>query len=841
MVADESGFSSALFDASISSDPLLLSQVNGLMEQVSLCTFVVFPKEKRFFFSRGMADIIGPVATQDMLLEAFLEFTDSEERRAISVRYEEAFYDLVAANQKVVTLEHNLFSMKGDMYHLKVSMQMVKKDNHILIYGMMEDYTSSFGEIVYDKLISDSIEGFLFCYEESNDRCRFNSSLAQLVDLPNHELSHASREVMNLVHPDDHEILLSVLNNNGIKAKSTRHPMDFRVLSPSEGEVWLHSCGVFQFISPDQKRYKIGIFMDVTERKKTNSLQKLIIDGSEAITFTYDTKREMIEFSPNFLEAFPDMELHYSGDIIRKMAEELFEDDRRRFVETFTYLVDGERDTFSIEFRVHGQRGEIIWLASRGKAVYDSSKQAMLIIGTIFDLSQMNEVREYVEKHSSRNPLTGLLVRERLQADAEAMIHDRNILSAGFILIDIKDFHVFNDRYGREMGDRIIVAVTKKLRDSMPRICELYHISVDTFCILWPNATRLQVENLMKAILQESNEPMEIDRGSMYVNYSMSASLFPSCGNEAEELINNAEITLHKVKQDAHLSYSIYTPQFKVEMKERMDFEYQISKSVRADGQNFLLHFQPLVDARTEKLVGCEALLRWISPQGELISPEKVIAAVYATGQMSVLGEWILRTAMKQCHDWIESGVSKDFYVHINVTAEDMAKIDFADHVIELLNEFELQPKNILLEITETTLMKNLAICRQNMVKLRNNGIRIALDDFGTGYSSFNYLREFPVDEIKIDRAFVDQDDRFNTSFISAIVLLTRTIGMTVCVEGIETSQKASRIRALGVDIFQGYYYSRPLAPEQFATKYFADVRPDPDMQQMKKRTKRGE
>ena len=111
---------------------------------------------------------------------------------------------------------------------------------------------------------------------------------------------------------------------------------------------------------------------------------------------------------------------------------------------------------------------------------------------------------------------------------------------------------------------------------------------------------------------------------------------------------------------------------------------------------------------------------------------------------------------MKQCRDWIASGVSDDFYVHINVTAEDMAKIDFADHVIELLGEYDLQPKNILLEITETTLMKNLAICRQNMVKLRNNGIRIALDDFGTGYSSFNYLREFPVDEIKIDRAFVD-------------------------------------------------------------------------------------
>ena len=170
-----------------------------------------------------------------------------------------------------------------------------------------------------------------------------------------------------------------------------------------------------------------------------------------------------------------------------------------------------------------------------------------------------------------------------------------------------------------------------------------------------------------------------------------------------------------------------------------------------------------------------------------------------------------------------------------------MARIDFADYVIQLLSDYGLQPKNILLEITETTLMKNLAICRQNMIKLRSNGIRIALDDFGTGYSSFNYLREFPVDEIKIDRAFVDQDDRFNMSFISAIVLLTRTIGMTVCVEGIETAQKASRIRSLGVDIFQGYYFAKPLSPEDFEKKYFSGAKFRASKEEVQERTRRGE
>ena len=839
MVADDSGFVSALYDSTISLDPQLLAQADSLLENVAMCTFVVFPKEKRLFFSKGMTDYLGPVAAEDMLLDNFLEFTDPDEQRNLKVRYEEGFYDLAADNHKVVSFEHNIISHTGHLYHVRVTMQAVKKENHLLIFGMMEDYTSSFGEIVYEKLLSDSIDGYVFCYESETDHVRFNSSLADLLDFPTHELQHATKEIGNLVNPEDYSAFVSIMQDD--KEKKDKFGLDFRILSPVQGEVWVHSCGVFDFTSPDQKHYKIGILVDVTDKKKTNSLQRLIIDGSEAITFTADMKRGIIEFSPNLKDAFPDMDLTYSGDIIHRMAEEVIEDDRKRFIETFTYLVDEERDTFSIEFRVWGNDDQIRWLASRGKTVYDSSKQALVIIGTIFDLTSMNEMRENVEKNSSRNSLTGLLARDRLISDLDEMIHNRDVLSAAIVLIDIKDFHVFNDRYGRESGDRLLVTIAKKLRESSPKDSELYHINVDTFCLLWKNATRVQVENHMKAIKEEMNEPLVVDRSTMYVSFSMSAAIFPSCGNVAEELLVNAEITLHKVKQDPRLTYSIYTPQFKVELKERLDFEFQISKSVREGNQNFLLYFQPLVDARSERLVGCEALLRWRSPQGNLISPEKVIAAVYATGQMNIVGDWILRTAIQQCKTWIDSGVSDDFYVHINVTAEDMARIDFADYVIQLLSEYGLQPKNILLEITETTLMKNLAICRQNMIKLRSNGIRIALDDFGTGYSSFNYLREFPVDEIKIDRAFVDQDDRFNMSFISAIVLLTRTIGMTVCVEGIETAQKASRIRSLGVDIFQGYYFAKPLSPEDFEKKYFSGAKFRASKEEVQERTRRGE
>jgi len=344
MVADDSGFASELYDSTICLDPQLLAQAEGLVEKVALCTFVVFPKEKRFFFSPGMVSILGPVASQDMIMDAYLQYADSSERRALTVRYEEAFYDLIADNSKVVTFEHNLNSFNGHTYHICVSMQKVKKDNHYIIFGMVEDRTQSFGEIVYEKLLSDSIEGYVLCYDESDDFCRFNSSMAELIDIPTHELSHASRELSNFVHPEDYAAFVSVLTRSSWGKKS--QSKDFRVFSPAKGEVWVHSCGVFRFVAPDQKKYMIGIFVDVTDRKAADSLQRIIIDGSEAITFTADMKRGILTFSENLRNTFPDMELTYTGDIINIMAEEVIEDDRRRFIETFTYLVDEEKDNF---------------------------------------------------------------------------------------------------------------------------------------------------------------------------------------------------------------------------------------------------------------------------------------------------------------------------------------------------------------------------------------------------------------------------------------------------------------------------------------------------------------
>lgn len=798
------------------------SQLSGLLEELSLCTFVADISDRRFLFSDGMVDLIGKVASQDMLLEAFGQYICDKDRESALESYGKAFVALGANRKDVISFEHSLRLSFTEVLWVRVYIQRVDTKDGTCVFGLIQDKTKTMSERILSQLLSDGIKEFVFYFDSVTDICYFNSHMMKALDLRHHYIEHASSEIIKIVHPDDHAVFVSGLEAF-LQHRTEALSADFRLLSPTRGEIWVHPCGASDQDITGSTRYIAGLLIDITDKKKSESLQKNIIEGTSAIVFTADMNRNEIVFSENLHQLFPGAPLEVSGSILDVLSDMILPEDRLRFREPIDEMVNGETDRYSVEFRINKGDGKTVWLASRGKAFFDSSKQSTMIVGTIFDLSSMNEVRELVEKTSFLHEISGLPTRGRLLIDTEKVIHDRNVLSAAIILVDIKGFHTYNDRFGRATGDDILSGLGKTLEERLPSGGNLYHIGIDMFCILWPHATRVQVERFMEYMQEETIHPIIVGKDAVYVSFAMSAALFPSCGSTADELLVNAEITLHKVKQDKRKKYSIYCPTDKRELKERLDFEFQLSKSIRNGKESFQVHYQPLVDATTGKLVGAEALLRWIAPGSEEVRPEKVIAALEATGQMETIGRWILEQAICQCGQWLDAGVDDDFFIHVNVTAEDLARPNYSDGVLELLSKYSLNAKNILLEITETSLMRNIATCRQNLTRLRNEGIRIALDDFGTGYSSLNYLRELPIDEIKIDRVFIEdiQRDRFNYSFISAIVLLAHSISKLVCVEGIESSDKAQAVKELHADILQGFYFGKPMNAKDFETSQF--------------------
>lgn len=803
-----------------------LDEISGIISSVILSSFIMIPRERRMFFTDGMKDFLGPMVKQDVLLTSYLQLVPDDERTSIEIQFEDAVKDLVLMNGDIITIEHSLRKGNFDICKVAVHMQAVMIEKKVYIVGIVNDITPSIRERAMSQLISNGIDAYIFAYDIAYDICYCNERIVEAFDLMSYKVMNASREFRRYIHPDDSERFFA-----GVRAfisqQSNTLTGDYKFLSSSRGEIHLRALGMsdasYDGNPNGDPQLVTGCFTDITSFIEDESIRNNLIEGSSAITFYADMKHEKVVFSENIHEILPDVNTEVSGAVVETVSEHINPDDRKRFKDMMHQITDGQLEKFSIEFRVMDDSNRRIWIACRGKSFYDSSKQGLVVVGTVFDLTRMNEVREGVERNASCDELTGLPTRERLISDAEEIFRNKDLLSASVILIDINGFHSYNDRYGRSTGNEILIALAEVLQKRLPEGCKIYHIDVDIFCILWPHASRVRVTEYMNYLQEESNQPLEVGRGSFFITYALAASIYPSCGSNVEELLDNAEIALHKVKQDKKLKYSIYSPMDKRELKEKIDFEHQISQSIRNTMDSFQLYYQPLVDAKTERVVGAEALLRWIAPNGELVNPERVVSALESTDQMETIGAWIMERAMNQCANWLKNGADPNFYVHINCTADDVVRKDFVNDVLVLLARYNLSPRNILLEITETSLMKNIAVCRQNLIRLRSENIRIALDDFGTGYSSFNYLRELPVDEIKIDKAFVDDMDTiaFNRSFISAITMLAHSIKKQVCVEGIESESQSKSIRDMGADVLQGYYYSKPLTVFNFENKFF--------------------
>ncbi|NLT11617.1 MAG: EAL domain-containing protein [Clostridiaceae bacterium] len=804
--------------------PEIVSQsgLQELIDELAFSYFIMDYDEERVLFSSGMQDVIGKVASQDMLIEAYAQYFPEKERSRTLSEYMNAMAILSKKKLPVVNFEHAICKNFEETLWVKVLIKNVNFEKNNYAFGLLIDKSKSMSDRILSQLMSDGISAFVYHYDSITDICYINTYMMEALDLKRHYIEHASSEILKIIHPDDHAVFVKSMESF-LQRKTPLLSGDFRFLSPTRGEIWVHAYGASDFDSTGTTRYITGLLIDITDKMKADYLQKNIIEGTSAIVYTADLKRNELVFSENLRQIFPDADLEIRGDLMAILTGYVIAEDRHRFREPIEQVIEGRTDRYSVEFRVQRADGKRVWLASRGKAFYDSSMQTTMLVGTIFDLSSMNEVRELVEKTNYLHEISGLPTRGRLLLDTEKVIHDRNVLSAAVILFDIKGFHTYNDRFGRNTGDEILLSLSKMLQDRLPSGAELYHIGIDTYAMLWAHATRVQIERFMEFMQEEAIHPVVVGKDAVFVSFSMSAALFPSSGNSADELLVNAEITLHKVKQDNRKKHAIFCPTDKRELKERLDFEFQLSRSIRNGKDSFYVFYQPLVNATTGEVDGAEALLRWKTPGNDEVRPEKVIAALEATGQMDAIGRWILETAISQCGQWLDAGVKNDFFVHVNVTAEDLAKPNYAESVLSLLQKYSVNAGNIILEITETSLMRSIATCRQNLIRLRKEGIKIALDDFGTGYSSLNYLRELPIDEIKIDRAFIEDihNDRFNRSFISAIVLLAHSISKTVCVEGVEDKDKAQSVKALNADLLQGYYFGRPMSPKDFESRFF--------------------
>lgn len=433
-------------------------------------------------------------------------------------------------------------------------------------------------------------------------------------------------------------------------------------------------------------------------------------------------------------------------------------------------------------------------------------------------LKERQALQRQLEHQALHDPLTGLANRALFADRVEHALsrEDRLNRRIAVMLLDLDGFKSINDTLGHEAGDELLASVAKRLEECLRPADTVARLGGDEFAILIEDiletSAAIQVaERLLDALV----EPHVLGGKEVRVGASMGVVFSGSSKESPDGLLGDADAAMYVSKGKGKMRYELFEPGMRTERMRRRELKGGLQRAL--EREEFVLHYQPILSLETEEIVEVEALVRWKHPERGLLAPSEFLAAAEESGLIVPIGRWVLKKACHQVRAWHEEhSDARRLTLAVNLSARELQHPSLLKHVVEALDESGLEPTCLKLEITEHAAVENVEVTAERINELKALGVRLALDDFGSGYSALNYLRSFRVDTLKVDRSFVDGlgRDLQATSIVGAIVALAKTLDLSVTAEGTETEEQLDQLRALGCDLVQGYYFSKPLAEE---------------------------
>jgi len=439
-------------------------------------------------------------------------------------------------------------------------------------------------------------------------------------------------------------------------------------------------------------------------------------------------------------------------------------------------------------------------------------------VGTFADISLIKQSEfklDHIAHHDALTDLPNRLLLTSRLAHSVGQVK-RNGGYGAILMIDIDHFRTVNDSLGHTAGDELLqMAVTRML--SRVRQCDmLARVGGDEFVVVLEDLDDpLRAGTVARALIDELSQPFILSGGQdVFVGASVGICILPEDGDDAAQILRNADAALHEAKAGGRATYRFYRPALTDQAHERLDLESRLRRALAHE--EFVLHYQPLAMMTDRRVKGVEALVRWMDPVEGMISPIRFIPLAEESGVIVEMGEWILRTACRQMVSWLAEGSPIEM-IAVNLSPRQFRHPDLVGMVRGILDETGLPARHLELEITEGALMDGADETVAKLTRLKDLGVRLAIDDFGTGYSSLAYLKRFPVDKLKVDQAFVRgiPSNRTDCEIVAAVIALGKALGLEVLAEGIETEEQYGYLMALECDTAQGYLVARPAAPAE--------------------------
>jgi len=451
--------------------------------------------------------------------------------------------------------------------------------------------------------------------------------------------------------------------------------------------------------------------------------------------------------------------------------------------------------------------------------VRDSDGRCINYVGTFEDLSASRESEAEITRLANLDPLTKLPNRLLFNARLQLSIMNarRSQRKIALLFLDLDRFKHINESLGHAVGDQLLQSLVPRLQAHVGSDDTLARLGGDEFAVLIEDVSPLkEPEVLAQRILDSMAAPFILNGKEFYTSASIGICVFPDDADDADTMVKNTEAAMYRAKGDGKNSYRTYTSELTVSALERVLLETNLRHAMKHD--ELFVYYQPLVTLKDRKLIGAEALLRWRHGGAGLIEPAKFIPLAEETGLIAPLGEWVLSQACAQVKAWDAAG-APPLDVSVNLSGYQFQRGTIARTVRKALARAAVEPNRLILEVTENFLMEEAADIATALGALKTLGVQLAIDDFGTGYASLNALRRLPFHTLKIDRSFVCNvnDDPDAAAIVKAIIAMAHNLGLTVVAEGVETSAQERFLKEAGCDEAQGFLYSPPLPPEEFA------------------------
>jgi len=598
--------------------------------------------------------------------------------------------------------------------------------------------------------------------------------------------------------------------------------VEYRLSLPDGTAKWVLERGA-AFRDRHGRRMVEGFVEDITDRHRAvealaNAERRFRSIFENTVEGIYQTTAE-----GRYISANPALARIYGYESPEELMGSLAASGRSLYVEPsrradFERLMRETGAVTQFESQVHRRDGSVIWISENARVVRASDGRVLHYEGTVEDITERKRYQAELEFQATHDALTGLpnrgLLEDRLRQALGFAHRTGSLVAVAFI--DLDRFKVINDSLGHGSGDELLMRISRRIRGALREIDTVARQGGDEFVVVLAEQPTVEsVVAVVERIIAEVSQPVTIDGRELYVTCSVGIALHPNDGSDTTTLLRNADAAMFSAKERGRNSFQFYAPNMNALALERLALEGSLRRAT--EREEFEVHYQPRVDIRSKKIVGMEALVRWRDAELGFVPPAKFIPVAEEANLINQIGEQVLRAACRQARYWVDLGFD-ELSVSVNLSARQFRQGRLVETIRSALAETGLDAEHLELELTESTIMGHGEEFVAMLAELKGLGVRVAIDDFGTGYSNLSYLSRFPIDALKIDRSFVSEvaTDQQHALLAKAVISLGHSLRLKVVAEGVETAEQLDFLRHHGCDEVQGYFFSKPVPPEEF-------------------------